>query len=153
MSTCVNDRVTCLQLMSNLQGTCVDVCQWSHIVPTTYSQRSRMCEPYGEYVVKFSACLKFHDVRDVPRNMTAYFIVFQRTLNVYTTYPYRIWRVPAWFGKFFIGRHTLAKSSRCDCVVDTFNFQAVMIWIGERQLFNRLRHEFVGDTCSVLCLS
>ena len=75
------------RLMSNLQGTCVDVCQRSHIVPTTYSQRSGTCEPYGEYVVKFSACLKFHDVRDVLRRMTAYFIIFQRALNVYTTYP------------------------------------------------------------------
>ena len=52
-------------------------------------------EPYVEYVVKFQACLKFHDVLNVPRNMTAYFIVFQRALNVYTTYPYRIRRVPA----------------------------------------------------------
>ena len=69
-------------LMSNLPITCVDVCQRSRIVTTTYYQRSRTCEPYVEYVVKFSACLKFHDVRDVPRNMTAYFIVFQRALNV-----------------------------------------------------------------------
>ena len=65
VSTCVNDRVTCLQLMP------------------AYAEHVS----YVEYVEKFSTCWKFLDVLGVQRRMPAYYDVCQRALNVYQTYP------------------------------------------------------------------
>ena len=44
------------------------------------------CGPYVLYVLKFSVCLNFLAVSNTPGNMTAYFIDFKLTLNVYKTY-------------------------------------------------------------------
>ena len=88
---CVNDRVTCLQLMASVCGT---------------------CESYAEHVWKFWACLKFVDELGVLRHMPACFSV----LLTYTKLTHNV------FAKFFIRRHTLAKTSRCDRALKKVQF-------------------------------
>ena len=111
MSTCVNDRVTCLQhithrleisygyakhyldvfrLMSNLQVTCVDMCQRSRNVPTTYGQHyaERVSHTLA-YVEKFQAwkiCLtprRTMTYASVQRRMPAYYDVCQHMTHTF----------------------------------------------------------------------
>ena len=70
------------RLMSNFQVTCVDVCQRSRNVPTTYGQRMR-----NVWVICWHTSQNFKHVKICrrARRTTTYVSVLQRALNVYKT--------------------------------------------------------------------
>ena len=90
--TCVNDRVTCLQLMASVCGT---------------------CESYAGIRRKISSMENLS-------TSSAYYDVCQRTttyasvLLTYTKLTHTYSTCASVLDKFLIRRHTLAKSSRCD---------------------------------------
>ena len=86
MSTCVNDRVKCLQLMASVCGT---------------------CESYAGIRRKILSMLKFVDELGVLQRMPACF----NMLLTYTKLTHNVFDVCQCFRQIF---HTLAKSSRCD---------------------------------------